>query len=288
MSCPTIAYDPNITQTAIRPGEWHKYEMYMKYATDSAAYNGILRVWVDGVLNIDVRNICSFGLPRGQVSAIMMCAMQGGQGTPKTENAYYWYDHVYVSTPHGAPIPPTITNVSLGFAQAGKPYTSVLQAAGGSLPYAWSVSSGSLLTGLTLNSTTGVISGTPVQSGSSTFTITVTDASQATAAKQFMLVASGTGVVGKGDQLTANREHLKVETKAGSVKFNLGFLEKGSYTVKVHNLSGQKVWGHAAAVSKAGTTEVEWRQAAGLKEGVYVARLQQGTKGVNARFCVAR
>jgi hypothetical protein len=53
----------------------------------------------------------------------------------------------------------------------GVPYQSTLSASGGWGTYSWSVTSGSLPAGLTLNSQTGVISGTPTTPGSSAFTI---------------------------------------------------------------------------------------------------------------------
>jgi uncharacterized delta-60 repeat protein len=57
-------------------------------------------------------------------------------------------------------------------------YNETLEATGGTSPYAWSVASGALPAGLSLNSSTGVISGIPSASGNFTFTIQVTDLSQ--------------------------------------------------------------------------------------------------------------
>ncbi len=56
-----------------------------------------------------------------------------------------------------------------------------MAAVGGQAPYTYAVVVGSLPTGLTLNSTTGVISGTPTAAGSFNFTIKVTDHVGATA-----------------------------------------------------------------------------------------------------------
>jgi hypothetical protein len=50
-----------------------------------------------------------------------------------------------------------------------------LTATGGSGSYFWTLSSGTLPGGLTMNATTGLISGTPNSAGISTFTVTVTD-----------------------------------------------------------------------------------------------------------------
>ena len=74
------------------------------------------------------------------------------------------------------PAPLAITTTSLPAATGGAAYSATLAATGGITPYTWSVSSGSLPPGLTLNPSTGVISGTPDVAGTYDFTVTVTDA----------------------------------------------------------------------------------------------------------------
>jgi hypothetical protein len=66
--------------------------------------------------------------------------------------------------------PPTIPS-----ATANSAYSATLSATGGSGNYTFAVTSGSLPAGLSLNGSSGVLSGTPTASGSSTFTITATD-----------------------------------------------------------------------------------------------------------------
>jgi hypothetical protein len=61
-------------------------------------------------------------------------------------------------------------NINVGYNQ------SVI-ASGGTAPYQYSVSSGSLPGGMALHSTTGVIDGVPTQSGTFTFTIQARDSS---------------------------------------------------------------------------------------------------------------
>ena len=56
----------------------------------------------------------------------------------------------------------------------GSPYTGRIDAAGGTLPYTWSLTSGSLPSGLAL-AADGTLSGTPSESGSFTFTVSVVD-----------------------------------------------------------------------------------------------------------------
>ena len=68
----------------------------------------------------------------------------------------------------------TITTTSLPGGKANTPYSATLQAAGGTPPITWSVTSGTLPAGLSLSSS-GTISGTPTSTGTSTFTVTATD-----------------------------------------------------------------------------------------------------------------
>jgi hypothetical protein len=62
-----------------------------------------------------------------------------------------------------------------------QPYKAKLTASGGNAPYTWSVENGfgTLPTGLTLNSTTGAISGKPKTTGTATFVVEVTDSKTA-------------------------------------------------------------------------------------------------------------
>jgi Putative Ig domain len=81
----------------------------------------------------------------------------------------------------------TIATSSLMNAQVNSPYSTAIIAQGGSEPYAWSLYSGSLPSGLTLNTTNGVIAGTVSQAGAYTFTTKVTDASAHSSTRQLTL-----------------------------------------------------------------------------------------------------
>jgi hypothetical protein len=66
-------------------------------------------------------------------------------------------------------------------------YSQTLAATGGTPPYSWRVSTGNLPDGLTLNSSTGVISGTPAKSGSVAFTLEVSDSTTLKATQNFSI-----------------------------------------------------------------------------------------------------
>ena len=77
--------------------------------------------------------------------------------------------------------PLTVTTTSLVGGSINNPYSQTLLASGGTPPYTWSISAGTLPTGLTLTPGTGVIAGTPSATGTSNFTVKVTDSVAGTA-----------------------------------------------------------------------------------------------------------
>jgi hypothetical protein len=68
-----------------------------------------------------------------------------------------------------------ITSSRLPAGRPNAPYRITLGLFGGTAPYAWSITSGTLPNGLSLNSGTGEITGTPTVEGTSNFTVHVTD-----------------------------------------------------------------------------------------------------------------
>ncbi len=71
--------------------------------------------------------------------------------------------------------PPVITCDSPPDGTVGTPYTHTFPASGGDTPYTFSIIAGSLPGGLTLDSATGIVSGTPTTIGTFPFTIQVSD-----------------------------------------------------------------------------------------------------------------
>ena len=61
-----------------------------------------------------------------------------------------------------------------------EPYFQALRATGGTQPYVWSIASGSLPPSLSINVSTGEISGTPTIIGNFSFIVAVTDINSVT------------------------------------------------------------------------------------------------------------
>ena len=87
----------------------------------------------------------------------------------------------YSSFGHQLSAPPLMAlNCASGTGQVGVPYSSSLVVTGGVPPYMFSISSGSLPPGLTLDSASGAITGTPTSAGTFPFTAMVIDSIDST------------------------------------------------------------------------------------------------------------
>jgi hypothetical protein len=113
-------------------------------------------------------------------------------GTPTTPGTYPFT--VQMQTKLGTPIhvncsitvaggtPVSLTCGTCGTGgTVGTPYSCQLSASGGTSPYSFAIIGGALPPGLSLNTSTGVISGTPLSGGTFTYTAQVTDAAAGTA-----------------------------------------------------------------------------------------------------------
>ena len=72
-------------------------------------------------------------------------------------------------------------------ATEGQPYQAGFTAVGGHTPYTWSLATGSLPPGLSLDTAAGTVTGTPAQSGSYPFTVKIVDSKQVSATQTFTL-----------------------------------------------------------------------------------------------------
>ncbi len=117
-----------------------------------------------------------------------------------------------------------ITTTSLPGGSVGATYSSTVQANGGVTSYTWKVTSGSLPAGLSLNTSSGNISGTPTATGTSNFTIQVTDSE------------SPAVTVSKGLSITIGAQGC---TNNGTLSGNYAFVASGwSSSVTAMSIGG--------------------------------------------------
>jgi hypothetical protein len=154
-----------------------------------------------------------------------------------------------------------VTTTALPGGAVGSPYpTATLQATGGQQPDAWS-HTGTLPAGLSLDSSTGVISGTPTKPGTSTLTFKVTDSSTPalTASKSLKIV------IAKGSQ-TITFTTLPPSNPAPGTTYDVGATATSglavAFTIDSKSTSGAcTVSKTTVTFKKAGSCIVDAKQA---------------------------
>jgi hypothetical protein len=129
----------------------------------------------------------------------------------------------------GPPPPPPLvieTASPLAPGTVGTAYNQTFAASGGTSPYSWSVTSGTLPAGLTL-STAGILSGTPTTVDNSSFTVQVTGGDNATKSFSLTVNAGPKAIQVEGykylvlldnyDNTVRYRAQLQVKDAAGNV-----------------------------------------------------------------------
>jgi len=109
------------------------------------------------------------------------------------------------STPKPPAGPPTVTSSLLTQATVNVVYSFYLQASGGTGTYTWAITSGSLPPGLTFNTMTAQISGTPTLLGNYPFSVKVTDQNNLSGTANLTLLVGGALVIDCNSCITGTR-----------------------------------------------------------------------------------
>lgn len=278
---------PNVNTTPIFPGNWYTIEAYVKASSCNTCKDGIVRWWVNGVLNGDYTNV-NYG---ANILNEFTWA-QTWDGTPTgnpccaTQDWHHYVDHVLIKQTNGIPNPSylIITTGSLT-GRSGTAFSATLGTKGGTGPFTWSVTGGTMTPGLTL-SPSGVLSGTPTSGGKFVFSVKVTDKSvpPLTATGSITMVVSGAASIAQEKQLNDYGIGIMANGAADRVDFNLRFAKDGKFSVKVFDLQGKSVWNYSAANTKNNFADAVWNHGGNLTKGVYLVRAEQNGKSLTTRY----
>jgi hypothetical protein len=115
-----------------------------------------------------------------------------------------------------AAAPLVISTTSLPNAVLNGSYNQTLAATGGTLPFNWTVAAGTLPTGLSLNASTGAITGTPTVANTFNFTVQVEDADTTTDTQDLSIIVSNVAL-GRNDSIATATAGLSNGTHRASI-----------------------------------------------------------------------
>jgi len=178
----------------------------------SDPWSGIAQVYLDGVLTatvdtysaVQVAQKVQYSVSNLANAAHILTIVATGTVDSNSAGEWVWVNAFEVTTPSTAPAPVSTpapastpglgitTTSALPSGTAGASYSQTLAASGGAPPYTWTLASGTLPTGLSLAG--GVIAGTPIAAGASTFAIQVADSASAMVSQSVSLTVAQSSI----------------------------------------------------------------------------------------------
>lgn len=185
-----------------------------------------------------------------------------------------------------------IVTTELPDGNIGIAYDDTIEARGGIQPYAFSLQSGQLPRGLTLDGASGRIWGVPDSLGTFDFTIRCADSStpQITDTQQYQIISSNP--VGVDDDLVSRPADFKLLgnfpnpfNPATAIRLELP--NEGHVKIDIFNILGQHVQTLYDGVMSAGQNEVVW-DGERVASGVYLYRVVAGNKTATSKMLLMK
>jgi len=167
-ACPAMTVTPTSAANGVL-GTFYSQTLSVSGGTAEHTWTTASGTWPAG-LSLDTDGVIS-GTPTSSNGA-------GTSVTVRATDAYGCFKDQAISIKICPVI--TVNPVTLTTPTVNTAYTATISGSGGASPYTFAVISGTLPSGLTLNTSTGVISGTPTSATSQTFTVRATDANGCT------------------------------------------------------------------------------------------------------------
>jgi len=174
----------------------------------------------------------------------------------------------------------------------GAQYDSLIESRGGTAPYTYAVTSGSLPPGLELNENTGEISGIPTNSGDYTFTVTCTDSynpPRTDGQEYTVAVFDPTGIPDNETHTPSNFAILgnypNPFNNSTVIRFNLA--DQADVTLAIYNVLGQHVETMNQGLLNAGEHEIVWNGDK-VPSGVYFYKLNAGEKSLTKKMTLLK
>jgi alpha-tubulin suppressor-like RCC1 family protein len=208
---------------------------------------GSVQFKIDGIdyrtpVTLSVGQATSVGLTTLSTGSHSVTAVYSGAGNMNSSTAT---EYTQVVAPNSR-----VTTQTLMPGMVDLEYTQTLKAANGVSPYSWTLSSGTLPTGLVLNSE-GVISGTPGAAGTFWFNVTVTDDNGFTSAKALKIVIRGSNYVQAwgynnsgqlGDELNSSINFSKIPLAVNSSNLDSAIMVSAGYQHSLAIGSDGYIW----------------------------------------------